>query len=626
MSDHVRTAGTAVALILLSASRWNDYNPALVVPPQVAKATSLAPEWGTGCKPINIWGAWGKCLLSISQNYRNAPRLTTVITDPPKALQVESSVAAASLPGWASTTSTFVPASTSASPASSPQSPATITASAESDTDPIATSSPASAAGVLSSSSSAVTPVNSASDYSSPAADASVALQDPPSSNVQSSSPNVESLLSAIQSVAPEPVSSANAISALQNSATTGEATTQASAASEQALSDASATSTNTLSTPQEPVYTDGTTTQSSMDPEQISLAAAQTNQADPQNTASNSLAGSAAVVTAGSHVITAIPGSDLVIGSTTLSAGGAAATLSNDQVVSLASSGVVVDGTSQAFSAAATASSGSAVVFTAGSQVLTVRPGSSLFIGSTTLSAGGAAATLSDGQVVSLASSGVVVDGTSEAFSAVATQTSASESDLENNDSTLSSGAIVSLGSQAYTAQATSGRVVFGSYTLSPGQVTTISKVAVSDATTGIVVSSETVPFSALPTGAGASSEAVITVGSIVYTAVPASGGSEGIILEDGSTTTTLSIGGSAMTIDGKTVSAGASAVVVASGTQKSTVPLSTAAHPTSINPSGTRYASPSTTTTTGAAAATYGFGLLRNIAFVLLIALMAL
>lgn len=276
----------------------------------------------------------------------------------------------------------------------------------------------------------------------------------------------------------------------------------------------------------------------------------------------------SQAVVTAGSETVTARPGSSLVLGSSTLSIGGGAATLANGQVVSLASNGVVVDGTTQAYSAAANAGATptSGAVITAGSQVITAQPGSALVLGLTTLSVGGAAATLSNGEIVSLASNGVVVDGTTQAYSAVA-------GGGPSGTDAHSSGAVLTIGFQAYTAEASAGTVVFAGQTLTPGQAATINGQVVSDAGSGLVVGSTTLPFSALPTGSGGSSEGFITAGTAVYTAIPVPGASREMIVEGNGITTTLSAGGPAVTINGEIISEGPNGLVAGSSGHMSAV-----------------------------------------------------
>jgi hypothetical protein len=56
---------------------WNDYNPALLVPPQVAQATSLVPEWGPSCTAPNIFGAYGKSLACSREHTLRIPKQAT---------------------------------------------------------------------------------------------------------------------------------------------------------------------------------------------------------------------------------------------------------------------------------------------------------------------------------------------------------------------------------------------------------------------------------------------------------------------------------------------------------------------------------------------------------------------
>ena len=201
------------------------------------------------------------------------------------------------------------------------------------------------------------------------------------------------------------------------------------------------------------------------------------------------------------------------------------------------------------------------------------------------------------------------------------------SDPGVSNNGA--SSGVAFNLGSSAYFAIETNGNVVLDSLqTLAGGQATTISGVAISDATSGLVVSGSTLIFPALPTPTGGSyrSEDVITIGTDVYTALSISSGSDSgaVGLEDGSTTLTLSIGGSATVADGKTVKAGLSGIVVASGTLTSTMaPFNTAGSTASREASRSQAISPSSTTRNGSAAtASQIVGLWSLIALAVLVA----
>jgi len=127
---------------------------------------------------------------------------------------------------------------------------------------------------------------------------------------------------------------------------------------------------------------------------------------------------GQAIVFTAGSatYTATALRSGVLVVAQHTVSVGGAPLTLDN-QVVSADRSGVVIDGTKTVALSPAGSTYGSAeqvVVFTAGSATYTATEHSSGLVGvdQSTLSVGGPPTTLGS-EVVSAASSGLVLDGT---------------------------------------------------------------------------------------------------------------------------------------------------------------------------------------------------------------------
>ncbi|KAK4994983.1 hypothetical protein LTR66_005113 [Elasticomyces elasticus] len=58
---------------------------------------------------------------------------------------------------------------------------------------------------------------------------------------------------------------------------------------------------------------------------------------------------------------------------------------------------------------------------------------------------------------------------------------------------------AIVTIGSNTYTAMGNSGTITFGSFTLTPGQAHTMSGITVSDASTGLVIDGSAVPLSTM-------------------------------------------------------------------------------------------------------------------------------
>ncbi|KAK6436469.1 hypothetical protein LTR95_007340 [Oleoguttula sp. CCFEE 5521] len=149
-----------------------------------------------------------------------------------------------------------------------------------------------------------------------------------------------------------------------------------------------------------------------------ISLGAAGT----PSTAATT--AGSVTAVTLNNAAFTISSASDpsaAVVNGVTLSAGGLATRIEG-QLVSAISGGVVIDG--QTVSLAAQATSGAAAIFMANNgQAVTASQGSTagvVIVGGSTLTAGGAAVTIS-GQVISAASSGIIVDGSTATLEATA-------------------------------------------------------------------------------------------------------------------------------------------------------------------------------------------------------------
>lgn len=185
-----------------------------------------------------------------------------------------------------------------------------------------------------------------------------------------------------------------------------------------------------------------------------------------------------------------ASPGT-VVVGGHTLSVGGTGTVIDGTTLSVLDPSQIVVGGPGGTSTIAIpTPAPTSGVVITApNGQVLTAtNSGGSVVVSGVTLYPGGPAATLPNGLVVSDATSGLVIGGSSTLlFSSLAP--------------VPTSGAVITLGGQVYTATNSGGSVIIGSLTLSPGgPAYTISGVVVSDATTGLVVGSTTVPFSTLP------------------------------------------------------------------------------------------------------------------------------
>ncbi|KAK6388661.1 hypothetical protein LTR65_007334 [Meristemomyces frigidus] len=337
----------------------------------------------------------------------------------------------------------------------------------------------------------------------------------------------------------------------------------------------------------------------------------------DPETGAIVSLGGvpvTASQLTGSSGVVVVV-----VVAQHTLSIGGSAAIISG-QTVSAASSGLVVGSTTAPLAAlpASGSSSASEAVVALGGNTITASAVSGasgvVVIAGQTLSAGGPEITVS-GQAVTEASDGLVVGGTTIAFSSIpavadpalwsgavlalgGTTVTASELSGQSGvvvigDKTLSAGgpavttdghvkqqpteAVLTINNTPVTAVSLSnGDVLIGSYTLSAGgpAIETDGQV-VSYGLGGVVVDgTSTVSFSDAPSAsAGASqTEAVFTIGGSSITAAELANGAAVI----GSKT--LSIGGPAVTIGSHVVSEGSTGIVV-DGT--STIGFSEASDP---------------------------------------------
>lgn len=260
-------------------------------------------------------------------------------------------------------------------------------------------------------------------------------------------------------------------------------------------------------------------------------------------------LSASGAVITAGSQVLTALQSSGTAVVDGQTLAPGQVATV-NGHTISDASTGLVVDGSTAAFSQLAVSTQASGAVITAGEKAFTAlaSSGTAVFDGQT-LTAGDVATV--NGHVVSDASTGLVLDGSTVAFS-----------QIETSQSAPVNGAVFSVGSRTFTAQETEGTAIFDGQTLTPGQVTVMSGHTVSDASTGLVVDGSTLSFSqiASPTLSGA----VVTVGPATYSAVEIGG----TVAFDGQTLTP----GQVATISGHVFSDVSTGLVV----DGSTVPFS--------------------------------------------------
>lgn len=151
-------------------------------------------------------------------------------------------------------------------------------------------------------------------------------------------------------------------------------------------------------------------------------------------------------------------PSAAVVIGSITISVGRPTATIS-EHVVSAASNSPVINGASITFPSSDVVTEALGAVITLGSQVLAAMDSSGIVtIGSITISPGGPAATIS-GHVISAATNGLVVDGTTTDFSFVTqppgTSTQASAKGGENPES----GMATTTNAALYSGIAPSGR-----------------------------------------------------------------------------------------------------------------------------------------------------------------------
>jgi hypothetical protein len=210
-----------------------------------------------------------------------------------------------------------------------------------------------------------------------------------------------------------------------------------------------------------------------------------------------------AVIVTVGTKVQTLSQDSSGIvkIGTTKLTPGGSAATLDDGSVVSADSEGIKVGSTIVKYSTVAPASvaGSNVIVFMVGTKTVTAScpPGSTnqAVIGSITLTAGEPVQTLEDGSRVSLASGGaIVVDGTSAA--AIATPASAVVFTVNGNTVTAYQATDVSsVATIDGTVVSRDGPAV----TLSSGEV-------ISMGSNGLVVQqgSSTVPVSAFTTASG--------------------------------------------------------------------------------------------------------------------------
>lgn len=175
----------------------------------------------------------------------------------------------------------------------------------------------------------------------------------------------------------------------------------------------------------------------------------------------------------------------------------------------------------------------------------------------------------LIDSQTISVGSSGIVVDGTTQAFTP-----------LVSNPTPASAATITARG-QTLAAEAISATVVVGGTTLNPGHVATIKSKVVGDGSSGLVVDGTTALFT---TSSGISGQetpvtAITRFGSHTMAAVESSGTAviDGVILNPGAVTTvdghTVSDVSSGLVIDGRMTSLFADATTTAASTTLITI-----------------------------------------------------
>ncbi|KAI9686756.1 MAG: hypothetical protein M1822_002815 [Bathelium mastoideum] len=292
---------------------------------------------------------------------------------------------------------------------------------------------------------------------------------------------------------------------------------------------------------------------------------------ASPMASADSESSSSGAVFTFGTQTYTAPAGTggSLVMGSTTLSPGGAL-TFSGT-VISMGTSGIVVGSSTLPY--VVLPSNGPTPtpepVITVGGNPYTALNGGSFIISGQTLTPGGTITV--GGSTIGLSPSGqpaiANVNGASQTLSSAF---------VENQP--LSSGALLTIGSQIITASdpaGKSGEAIIGSQTLTAGgSAATIAGQVISLGQNGLVVGgTQTVPFSPLASGetsVTAGSQAVFSIGPQALTALDPAG-SSGIVVIGSQT---LTLGGADATILGQEVSLGTAGLVLGGS---STVTFST-------------------------------------------------
>ncbi|KAL9097454.1 MAG: hypothetical protein Q9165_000350 [Trypethelium subeluteriae] len=265
-----------------------------------------------------------------------------------------------------------------------------------------------------------------------------------------------------------------------------------------------------------------------------------------------------AAIITIGGNPYIAYSGQPLVIAGTTIQPNGRGATI-DGQKISIGAAGVVVGSQNVPFS-----DPNSDTVFTIGSQVYTAHSGTPLVIGSITLVPGGPAATIS-GKTISAATNGIIVDGSTipDARATLGLTTAVA--------------APFTLAGVPYTAYALPSHpgtevIVDPSGILTTlsigGPAATISGQAISAVSNGVNVGRSFDPFRTITTTASLETAAIFTgKDGAVWTATEEPdprGTGEIVLLENGSQTLTMEVGGKETVIDGETVSAGSSGLMV--------------------------------------------------------------
>jgi len=256
----------------------------------------------------------------------------------------------------------------------------------------------------------------------------------------------------------------------------------------------------------------------------------------------------------------------EMVLGSTTLSIGGPAITLAGGHIASAVYGGLVFDVTSTVSLMAPYASG--AVVTINGEIYSAYDDEGKLILGSYTLSVHGPAITFA-GHVLSAAISGLVMDGT----------TTIPTSAYATNGPVHGQNAILTASDYTLTAKqisGSSGVFLVGSQTLTVGgPAKTLDGVLVSAGASGIIVGgTSTASYSKMNV------QAVFTAGGQTLTAFE-DPGQPNVYVVDG---TSLTVGGSAKTVDGIVVSAATDGVLVGGSSTaiKSTVPVKTDPAPT--------------------------------------------